>query len=238
MIKDSYLVLDDREIWTEKQCRNFLLEEEINDIKNNWLDYKEEFFNISNQLDCIYKASNSNMNYVIETLEKSWAVPILDLTKDFYYNGVRVDFKKLDKECISVDFYNNHTKELLDADIEIYYKGDFVKYKNRNFEETLEFYIDENFNVRKKFCITEKCCVRFGDTYVYYGKLKDGNYYVKTEFDFQVYSKDTKDFYEKVLKFDNYENCGLDNYIIDTYELDDIFTMNCIPCNITKGECF
>lgn len=150
MIKDSYLVLDDREIWTELQCRNYLKEMGLNDIVNNIDDYLDDTMNIKEQLACVDTALHGEMEDVIYNLGNQWCVPILDLTKNFIYKGVKAVYKNWNNYAITISFYNDITNECLDSKVIFYYKGQFAD-NNKDFITTLEDYIAEHFSF-----ITEK----------------------------------------------------------------------------------
>lgn len=104
MIKDSYLILDDCEIWSEKDCRRYLFEMELGDYLNN----KDEFvfeddnldyagWSFDSKIKSLQGAIHDDITVVIDHLESLWNVPVLDLTKDYYYSDFRVSFESLDK---------------------------------------------------------------------------------------------------------------------------------------------
>ena len=235
MIKDSYLVLDDREIWTEKQCRQYLLEEEQNDIMNNIDEYLngELGFNIEHQLKCIKTAIKGDMDDVLDNLRTSWNVPVLDLTKDFIYKGIRAVFKKNDTECITIDFYDDKTNKLLDADIEIYYRHiDKIHNVTRldDFQSNLENFINENYIKKGEFYLAEKYKINIDNEDIVYGKLNNGNYYMITDTSFCIYdNKYSFNLYNELFNIALGENNNYDDkwansnaHLIESYYLDDV----------------
>lgn len=233
MIKDSYLVLDDRAIWTEKQCRQYLLEEEQNDIVNNINDYLDDTLNIKNQLCYIKMAIKGKIEDVIYTLGNSWNVPILDLTKDYTYKGVKAVFKKKDDECITIDFYDIKTNKLLDADIEIYYRHiDKVHNVTKldDFQSNLENFINENYIKKGEFYLVEKYKINIDNEDIVYGKLNNENYYMITDTSFCIYdNKYSFNLYNELFNIALGENNNYDDkwsnsnaHLIESYYLDDV----------------
>lgn len=245
MIKDSYLVLDDREIWTEKQCRNYLKEMELEDIVNNLDDYLDDTRNIKEQLACVDTALHGEMEDVIYNLGNQWCVPILDLTKPYDYKDLRVEFIKNDNECVTISIYKKYmgsgspivSLHLLDTDIEIYYKP-LDKKDNRNFEERLKDYLQEEYIKHATFHIVEQFKINIDNDDIIYGKLDNGDYFMLTDnMNFTTY-ENKKMYHDKSKNFNLYEELyhialgdydkrfdkweTTNDYIKENYYIDDI----------------
>lgn len=77
--KYQYFIEDTDKFVTEKDVRKMLLEEELDDVKNNMDDYLEHNLGINHQCNCIKLALYGDIEEVIDALGSSWNIPIKKL---------------------------------------------------------------------------------------------------------------------------------------------------------------
>lgn len=106
MIKDSYLILDDNEIWTEKDCRKYLFDMEIGDYENNKELFEDKLcgYSFESKIQNLKGALYDNMKLVINHLGTWWNVPILDLTKYYHYEGFTIVFENFSEDKTAISF--------------------------------------------------------------------------------------------------------------------------------------
>ena len=73
-----YKILDTNKnnIVDEQYLRSLLFDYEIDDILQNRNDYIKGYLDINVQKECIKNALLKDIDYIIDTLETSWNVPI------------------------------------------------------------------------------------------------------------------------------------------------------------------
>ena len=77
--EQKYLITDATTLITETQLREMVLKEELDDIKNNSLDYVSGELNLEYQLGCIRTAINSDIYEVLAMANSSWNIPIIQI---------------------------------------------------------------------------------------------------------------------------------------------------------------
>lgn len=76
-LENTFLVMDEHKLVTEKELRKMLLEEELDDIKNNMDDYLNNNLSIFAQCESIKLSLCGDIKDVIYALNSSWNIPVI-----------------------------------------------------------------------------------------------------------------------------------------------------------------
>ena len=80
-LENTFLVMDEHKLVSEKELRKMLLFEETNDIINNIDDYMNGDLSLDNQLKCIKDCLDSSIDNLIETANSSWNIPVIKVKR-------------------------------------------------------------------------------------------------------------------------------------------------------------